>query len=127
MDLNARCFVAQGYKTIYPNIAVASLGPFVSRPPIAAAIDRRDPVNSLETLMRRFLYSKWFFLILAVVCAVDLFADVAEEIWGRGFLNIIAFGLDCFVVLLSGWIFAVRIPIDVNKDSGDVNNGSGRM
>ena len=77
--------------------------------------------------MRRFLYSKWFFLILAVVCAVDLFADVAEEIWGRGLLNIIAIGLDCFAVLLSGWIFAVRIPIDVNKDSGDVNNGSGRM
>jgi hypothetical protein len=35
--------------------------------------------------MRRFLYSKWFFLLLAAVCAFDLAADVGEEIWGTIF------------------------------------------
>jgi hypothetical protein len=49
--------------------------------------------------MRRLLYSKWFFFILAVACLVDLFADVGEQIWGRrGLLNIVAIGLDCIAV-----------------------------
>jgi hypothetical protein len=56
--------------------------------------------------MRKLLYSKWFFLILALVCAVDLFADVGEQIWGWGFLNKVAIALDCVALLLSGWIFA---------------------
>ena len=44
--------------------------------------------------MRRFLYSKWFFLLLATVCAIDLAADLGKEIWGHNFLNSIAVGMD---------------------------------
>jgi hypothetical protein len=86
-----------------------------------AGIDQRDPLNSTGDTMRRFLYSKWFFFILAVVCAVDLFADVGEQIWGRGFLNIVAIGLDCFAVFLSGWIFVdlhARRPRNGNDTRG---------
>jgi hypothetical protein len=55
--------------------------------------------------MRRFLYSKWFFLLLAIVCATDLAADLSEEIWGYTPLNSIAIGLDLVAVILSAWIF----------------------
>jgi hypothetical protein len=54
--------------------------------------------------MRRFLYSKWFFLLLAIVCATDLAADLSEEIWGHTSLNSIAIGLDLVAVILSAWI-----------------------
>jgi hypothetical protein len=37
--------------------------------------------------MRTFLYSKWFFLLLAVVCVVDLAADLAERFQGWTDLN----------------------------------------
>jgi hypothetical protein len=56
--------------------------------------------------MRRLLYSKWFFLTVAAVCAVNLFADIGEEIWGRGFLNLVAITMDIIALSLSIWIFA---------------------
>ena len=56
--------------------------------------------------MIRLLYNKWFFFILAVVCAVDLIADVGEQIWGRGFMNVVAIAMDAIAVSLSAWIFA---------------------
>ncbi len=71
--------------------------------------------------MRRLLYSKWFFFILAVVCAFDLIADVGEHIWGWGFLNIVAIAMDAIALSLSGWIFAdlhARRP-----DRGDDTRG----
>jgi hypothetical protein len=63
--------------------------------------------------MRRFLYSRWFFLLLATVCAIDLAADLGEEIWGHNFLNSIAVGMDFIALALSVWIFTdlhVRRP-----------------
>lgn len=56
--------------------------------------------------MRKFLYSKWFFLILALVCIVDLGADVADEIWGWSILNKVAIAMDLVAACLSLWIFA---------------------
>jgi hypothetical protein len=70
--------------------------------------------------MRRLLYSKWFFLILAVVCVVDLLAD-AGEIWGRGFLKRLAIGMDFAALPLSGWIFIdlhARRPKNGNHTRG---------
>jgi len=55
--------------------------------------------------MRRFLYSKWFYGLLAVVCILDLIADLGEHIWGWTDLNILAIALDAVAVALSVWIF----------------------
>jgi hypothetical protein len=55
--------------------------------------------------MRRFLYSKWFFLTLAIVCGIDLFTDVADEIWGWSILNKVSIVADIGAVSLSLWIF----------------------
>jgi hypothetical protein len=63
--------------------------------------------------MRRFLYDKWFFLTWAIVCAVDLTADMAEGIWGTGFLNMVAVAMGFIALSLSMWIFTdlhVRRP-----------------
>jgi hypothetical protein len=70
--------------------------------------------------MRKLLYSKWYFLALAVVCLIDLMADVADEIWGWSFLNRLAIAMDVGAVVLSVWIFAdlhSRRP-DSHDDSG---------
>jgi len=56
--------------------------------------------------MRRFLYSKWFYGALAIVCVLDLTADLGEHVWGWSDLNIIAIALDVIAVTLSVWIFA---------------------
>jgi len=56
--------------------------------------------------MRRFLYSKWYFLLLAFVSFVNLAADLADEIWGWNFLNRIAIGMDVVTLGLALWIFA---------------------
>jgi hypothetical protein len=72
--------------------------------------------------MRRFLYSKWFFLLLATVCGVDLAADLSEEIWGHSPLNGLAIGLDFVAVILSAWIFTdlhIRRP----KHGDDTRSG----
>jgi len=63
-----------------------------------------------EIPMRKLLYSKWYFLILAIVCAIDLLADLGEHIWGRTFLNIVAIAMDFVALCLSTWIF-----VDLHK------------
>jgi hypothetical protein len=55
--------------------------------------------------MRKFLYSKWFFLVLAVVCAVNLMADAAEELWNWSLPNKVAIAMDILALALSLWIF----------------------
>jgi hypothetical protein len=71
--------------------------------------------------MRRLLYSKWFFLVLALVCSVDLLADVGEQMWGRGLLNGVAIAMDVMALSLSTWIFVdlhVRRPKNGNNTRG---------
>jgi hypothetical protein len=58
-----------------------------------------------EDSLKRFLYSRWFFLFLAVVCVLDLFSDVGEQIWGRDALNYVAIALDVIAVAMTLWIF----------------------
>ncbi len=55
--------------------------------------------------MRKFLYSRWFFFALAVVCAVDLIADLGESVWGWSDLNLIAVAMDVIAAALALWIF----------------------
>jgi hypothetical protein len=56
-------------------------------------------------VLRRFLYSKWFFGCLVFVSLLDITADVSEQFWGWSGINIIAIGIDCVVAGLSVWIF----------------------
>jgi hypothetical protein len=56
-------------------------------------------------VLGRFLYSKWFFGLLAILCTVDLVADVGEHIWGWTALNVLAITMDAAAALLSIWIF----------------------
>ena len=63
--------------------------------------------------MRRFLYSKWFFGFLALVCLLDMIGDIGEEFWGWGGLNAANILLDIFAVGMSLWMFIdlhVRAP-----------------
>jgi hypothetical protein len=55
--------------------------------------------------MRRFLYSRWFFLFLAIVCIVDVIADLGEWFWGRDVLNALAIAMDVIAAGLACWIF----------------------
>ena len=55
--------------------------------------------------MRRFLYSKWFFLLLVIVNSIDLAADLGENIWGHNILNNVAIGMDSVALVLAAWIF----------------------
>jgi hypothetical protein len=55
--------------------------------------------------MRRFLYSKWFFLLLVIVCTLDLVADLGENIWGHNVLNNVAIGMDSIALAMAAWIF----------------------
>ena len=58
--------------------------------------------------MRRFLYSKWFFGFLALVCFLDLLADVTAHLQGWtawNFLIILIIGLDVVAVILTLWMF----------------------
>jgi hypothetical protein len=52
-----------------------------------------------------FLYSRWFFLFLAIVCVLDLVADVGETIWGWSALNYVSIALDAIIVGMALWIF----------------------
>jgi hypothetical protein len=70
--------------------------------------------------MQRFLYSKWYFLVLAVVCLVDLIADLGDEIWGWNFLNRVSIVMDVGAVFLSMWIFA-----DLHSRRPDSHDHSG--
>jgi hypothetical protein len=55
--------------------------------------------------VRRFLYSRWFFLFLAIVCLIDLLADVGEVIWGWDALNFVAITMDVIAAAMAVWIF----------------------
>jgi hypothetical protein len=56
--------------------------------------------------MRRFLYSRWFFLFLAVSCAISLFSDVAEDLWGLGaMINRVAIAMDAIILIMALWMF----------------------
>ena len=54
---------------------------------------------------RGFLYSRWFFLFLAIASVIDLVADVGENIWGWSGLNYLSIAMDVIVVVLALWIF----------------------
>lgn len=54
---------------------------------------------------KSFLYSKWFYLTLGIVCIIDLCADLGEHIWGWTDLNFIAIAMDLTAVGLVLWIF----------------------
>lgn len=56
--------------------------------------------------MRKFLYSKWFFLVLAIVCVLDLLADLAELAWGWEWAYVIIIPLDIVAASLALWVFA---------------------
>jgi hypothetical protein len=71
--------------------------------------------------MRKFLYSKWFYGLLAAVCILDLVADLGEHLWGWTDLNILAIALDLIAVSLTVWIFADlhrRRPRDGDRTGG---------
>jgi hypothetical protein len=74
----------------------------------------------LRLAMRKLLYSKWFFLILAAVCSIDLLADLGERIWGRSVLSAVAIVGDSVALSLSAWIFTdlhMRRPRDGDNTS----------
>ena len=56
--------------------------------------------------MKGFLYSKWFYALLATVCILDTVADLGEHFWGWSNLNVIAIGMDLIATSLAVWIFA---------------------
>jgi hypothetical protein len=67
--------------------------------------------------VRKFLYSRWFFLFLAIVCFIDLIADVGESVWGWNALNLVSIAMDVIAVVMTFWIFAdlqSRRPKDGN-------------
>lgn len=71
--------------------------------------------------MRRFLYSKWFFFLLAVVCMVDLMAGLSHYMWGTTALAVIAVALDAVAAGLALWMFAdlhARRPKDGDHTRG---------
>jgi hypothetical protein len=47
-----------------------------------------------------------FFGVLAVVCLVDLAADLSEHIWGWSDVNLLAIAMDVAAAGLAVWIFA---------------------
>jgi len=55
--------------------------------------------------MRDFLYSKWFFGFLALVCTLDLIADVWEYLSGCSTFNLVSIPLDTIAVFLTVWMF----------------------
>lgn len=55
--------------------------------------------------MRKLLYSRWFFFFLAVVCVIDLGADVGEVVWGWSALNFVSIAMDVIAAGLALWIF----------------------
>ena len=55
--------------------------------------------------VRGFLYSRGFFLFLAIASVIDLTADIGENIWGWSGLHYISLATDLIVVVLALWIF----------------------
>ncbi len=68
--------------------------------------------------MRKFLYSRWFFFWLAIVCVVDLVADLSEDVWGWTDLNIVSIAMDVIAAGLALWTF-VDLQRRKPKDGGD--------
>ena len=55
--------------------------------------------------MRKFLYSKWFFGFLALVCILDLISDAAADFWGWRALHEVTIGLEVISVYLTVTMF----------------------
>ena len=55
--------------------------------------------------MRKFLYSKWFFGFLAIVCILDLISDAAADFWGWRSLHNVTIGLEVISVYLTVVMF----------------------
>jgi hypothetical protein len=68
--------------------------------------------------MRKFLYSRWFFLALAVVCVVNLVADLGEAVWGWSELNVVSIAMDMIAAGLALWTF-VDLQRRKPKHGGD--------
>jgi hypothetical protein len=52
-------------------------------------------------MMRKFLYSKWFFAFLALVCILDLISDAAADFLGLGRLHDVTIVLEIVSVYLT--------------------------
>jgi hypothetical protein len=55
--------------------------------------------------MRQFLYSKWFFGILGLVCAFNLAIEIVDYVDGCSRMSGVAIPMDLVAVLLTGWMF----------------------
>ena len=54
--------------------------------------------------MRKFLYGKWFFFFLALVCLLDLITDLINHgEWSS--LDVTAIVLDSIALGLTSWMF----------------------
>ena len=60
--------------------------------------------------MRKFLYSKWFFAFLALVCTLDLISDAAADYLGWGGLRNVTIVLE----VVSAYL-AIAMFIDLNR------------
>lgn len=55
--------------------------------------------------MRRFLYSRWFFFFLAVVCLIDLLVRSSELVWDWTVPIVAAIAMDAIAAALALWVF----------------------
>jgi hypothetical protein len=55
--------------------------------------------------MRKFLYSKWFFGLLAFVCILDLISDALADLLGWRGLRRVTIGLEIIAVYLTVAMF----------------------
>ncbi len=58
-----------------------------------------------RSFLKVFLYSKWFFLLLAAVCIFDLVVDWGVHVWGFTYLNLLIIPLDAVAAALAIWMF----------------------
>jgi hypothetical protein len=61
-------------------------------------------------MMRKFLYSKWFFAFLALVCTLDLISDAAADFLGWGKLHVVTIVLE----IVSAYL-AIIMFVDLNR------------
>ncbi len=73
--------------------------------------------------MRSFLYSKWFFLMLALVCLVDMAADWSDRLWAFRPLHVAAVSLDAVAAALALWMFADLHRRRPRRKNGDDTRG----
>jgi hypothetical protein len=55
--------------------------------------------------MRKFLYSRWFFLFLALVCLIDVGVDSIAARYGSRFLLTISFVPNLVAAGMAVWMF----------------------